>query len=64
MLKLIPHTEEMVKPEQPTRPKHPIDVEKNEVQQIGRNPVTQNVHRMDDIQSVIEERQPLRNAYV
>ncbi|KAK2968030.1 hypothetical protein RJ640_003764 [Escallonia rubra] len=64
LIQLLTHAKEVVKPEQPTRPKHPIDVKKHEVQQCRRYPVTQHMHRVHNVQRVIEEGKSLRNAYV
>ncbi|PON43413.1 LOW QUALITY PROTEIN: hypothetical protein PanWU01x14_274360 [Parasponia andersonii] len=53
----------MIEPEDPTRPKHSIDIKQQEMQQSCRNPVAEHVHGVDDIQRVIKKRKPL-NAYV
>lgn len=54
----------MVQPKQAPRPEHSIDVKHHEMQQLRRNPVAHDVHRVHNIQGVVEERQPLRDADV
>ncbi|KAK4402402.1 hypothetical protein Sango_0980900 [Sesamum angolense] len=46
------------------RPQHSIYIKYQEMQQLRRDPVAQNMHRVNNIESVIEERQPLRDAHV
>ncbi|PIN14296.1 hypothetical protein CDL12_13077 [Handroanthus impetiginosus] len=54
----------MVQPEQTAGSEHPVYIKNKKMQQICRDPVTQNMHRVNNIQSIIEKRQPLRYANV
>lgn len=54
----------MIEPKQSPRPKHPVDIKHQEVQQHCWNPVTQNMHGMHDVQCVVKEWESLRNANV
>lgn len=64
VLQLVSGAEEMVEPEHPSWSQHSVDVEHQEMEQRGRNPVAEDVHGVHDVQSVVEERQPLRYAHV
>ena len=62
LLHLLFQAEEPVQPEDSSRTQNPVNVKQYEVKERVRNPVTQNVHGMNNIQRVIEEGKSLRDS--
>nr|TKV91705.1 hypothetical protein SEVIR_9G115000v2 [Setaria viridis] len=56
--------EEVVEPEEPAGPEHPVHVEERELQRGGRHPAAEHVHGVHHVQRVVEEGQPRRDAHV
>lgn len=56
--------EEVVEPEEPAGPEHPVHVEERELQRGGRHPAAEHVHGVHHVQRVVEEGQARRDADV
>ena len=56
LLELRLDAEEAIEPEDAARTEHPINVEEDEVECRGRDPMTKHMHGVNEIECVVEER--------
>ncbi|KAK4745120.1 hypothetical protein SAY87_011432 [Trapa incisa] len=54
----------MVEPQEPPGPQDPVDIVEGELEHGIGDPVAEHVHGVNDVQGVLEERQPLGDAHV
>lgn len=53
----------MIKPQEATRSQDAVDVVEDELQRVERDPVRENVHRVNDVQSVVPEGEAGANGH-